>query len=221
MQDMSSATRCCRRWPTFSPGRFRTKLRQPVSAATSSSSCCQPRTPTSPRHSAPRFGRSSRRGSPTRASRSGSPPACRRTPSTEPRRPRCCERRPGPLRRQVSRKGSRRLVPRALASDLFDRGRAESAGQRVERGRSGSRIRPGGRDGRRQVDRGRARSRESAAGCARPSSSSSGRPHAPRRVSSASTSSTPPITRFARCRWATTRRTGSQTFAHRRGSPQP
>ena len=58
----------------------------------------------------------------------------------------------------------------------------------------------------------RARSRESAAGCARPSSSSSGRPHAPRRVSSASTSSTPPITRFARCRSATRRRTGSPTF---------
>ena len=122
--------------------------------------------------------------------------------------------RPGAVCGQGGGEGSRRIVPRALPVHCPP----------VPAQRRAGRSRVVGAEGltdpapfsltrwpRRRRSRPRARSKASAVGCARPSSSSSARPRAPRRASSATTSSTPPTMRSARCRSATRRPTGSPT----------
>ena len=123
-------------------------------------------------------------------------------------------RRPGSLRCEVGRKGSRRLVPGAAARRAR-RGRRRERDARRRGDADGATARgPFSRTHwpRRRRSRRRRPSTPCAAACARRWSSSSARRRAPPHASSATTSSMRPTMRCARSPWATKPRTASPTF---------
>ena len=126
--------------------------------------------------------------------------------------------RPGAVRRQGRRQGSRRLVPRARVP--LRSGAAEAAGP-SDGGAWPTRRMAVLADagGGRRRSRPRTRSEPCALGCARRSCSSSARPHARRRASSATTSSTRATTRSARWRSGRRRLPDRRLPTHRGGAP--